>query len=602
MQLAAGQLTLQYENGFLRWITAGKDEVLRMIYFAVRDKNWSTVTGVVMNEKIERKENSFIVSYEMLFEQDEIKIHFHAAIEGKADNSIVFEITGTSVTAFKKNRIGFCILHPIKECIGQNVWITHSDKSIEENIFPVYISPQQPFKNIAAMQWQAGDNCKVLVEFEGDIFETEDHRNWTDNNYKTYCTPLELPFPVLIKEGDEVQQKITLKVDGDFLKIENDDVIEIAVQQKILPIPKIGVGRASERDENYGESLKLLSVTGFNHYRADIKLSDDNWKQTLQECFTETGLLNTKLEIALFVYAGCTNKIAELIDLLKDREDIRQIILLEEHAKCINNQLLKKLLLILKEQLPGLLVGGGTDAHFTELNRSHLDVQDLDFVSYSLNPQVHANDDASVMENAAAHEGTVITAKHKFKKPVYVSPVTLKMRYNTDSTDKGNEIVLPPADARQHTNFSAAWTLASLKSFIESDVSSVTYFETVGERGIAFYHADRNIQLFPVAHIFKTILTSGYTHILKSQSTNPFEVCSLAPAGKKYQHLLVANLTNTIKKIRIVTVDNYLASELITSEVIHIEKTKAKQINLMLAPFQIIILKPIQQLSDGKYL
>ena len=32
----------------------------------------------------------------------------------------------------------------------------------------------------------------LLFEFEGDLWETEDHRNWTDANFKTYSTPIAL--------------------------------------------------------------------------------------------------------------------------------------------------------------------------------------------------------------------------------------------------------------------------------------------------------------------------------------------------------------------------------------------------------------------------
>ena len=39
------------------------------------------------------------------------------------------------------------------------------------------------------------------VRFEGETFEMEDQRNWTDASYKTYCTPLSLPYPVEVKEG-----------------------------------------------------------------------------------------------------------------------------------------------------------------------------------------------------------------------------------------------------------------------------------------------------------------------------------------------------------------------------------------------------------------
>ena len=531
---------MQYENGFLRWISAGEDEVLRMIYFAVRDKNWGTVPGKIINEKIERHANTFSIAYEMLFEQDNINMHWHATIQGNADNSIVFEIQGKALTTFQKNRTGFCVLHPIKECAGKKVLIQHTDGSIEENFFPVYISPYQPFKNIAGMQWQIHEHCKVSVQFEGDIFETEDHRNWTDNNFKTYCTPLELPFPATMHEGDEVHQKITVRVEGDFVQKKSADAIDVFIEEEKLPLPKIGVGRSSERNENYHEALKALSVIGFNHYRADIKLNDDDWLQTLQECFTEADLLKTKLEIALFTYKGCNEKLMEFIEEIKHRKDIQQIILLEENAKCIRNDLLKEIIALVRPQLFGILVGAGTDAWFTELNRSNLDASDIDFVSYSVNPQVHAFDDASVMENAAAQGETVISAKHKFNKPVHVSPVTLKMRYNPDAADKNNISFLPPADARQQTIFCAAWTLASIVSLTKAGASSVTYFEAAGERG--FIKDDGSLKTFPALEILRRIPGKKFTHARKCAVSNALACTAIVLVNNEEEFLIVSNL------------------------------------------------------------
>ena len=48
------------------------------------------------------------------------------------------------------------------------------------------------------------------MRFAGDVFEMEDQRNWTDASYKTYCTPLALPFPVEIPEGARISQSVTL--------------------------------------------------------------------------------------------------------------------------------------------------------------------------------------------------------------------------------------------------------------------------------------------------------------------------------------------------------------------------------------------------------
>jgi hypothetical protein len=59
------------------------------------------------------------------------------------------------------------------------------------------------------MKWTTADNLQMELTFEGDIFETEDQRNWTDSSYKTYSTPLSLPFPVSVTKGEKINQRIS---------------------------------------------------------------------------------------------------------------------------------------------------------------------------------------------------------------------------------------------------------------------------------------------------------------------------------------------------------------------------------------------------------
>jgi hypothetical protein len=591
MKLRAGELSMHYENGFLRWVTAGGNEVLRMVYFAVRDQEWNTVDGRIFNEKSEPTEKGFIVSYEMFFEKDDIKIKWNAIIKGDPDNRIVFEIKGKALSTFKKNRIGFCVLHPIKECEGKSVLIQHGNGNLEEGIFPIDISPQQPFKDIAAMQWLLNNDSKVMVNFEGDIFETEDHRNWTDNNYKTYSTPLEMPFPVTINEGDEIHQKIIIKVDGPITKKENKNYVEIVVEENKLPIPTIGVGRASERDENYHEALKVLSTVGFSHYRVDLKLSDLDWQQTLEDCFKEAVLLKIKLEIALFINLSTINKIQAFIDVVKVKKDIQQIILLEENERCINNKLLNEVLSRLRPQLPGILIGAGTDMFFAELNRSQLDASGIDFVSYSINPQVHAFDDSSIMENASAQGATALSAKQKFNRPVHISPITLRMRYNAEATTAVS-INVPRADRRQSECINAAWTLASLKSLIENGASSITYFETIGKRGIGIYDSLKGMNIFPVARIFKAVL-AGHLYFRKSHCSSPNVIVSLVLVCDNRVKILIANKTKKIQKIHLLIAGKFKAVDLATGQATGIQDIRGDTIGIRLTAYQIIILTQV---------
>jgi hypothetical protein len=58
------------------------------------------------------------------------------------------------------------------------------------------------------------ENLQVQLAFYGDIFETEDQRNWSDSSYKTYSTPLHLPFPALVMEGETMQQQVVVTFTG----------------------------------------------------------------------------------------------------------------------------------------------------------------------------------------------------------------------------------------------------------------------------------------------------------------------------------------------------------------------------------------------------
>lgn len=494
MQLAAGNLIMYYENGLLRWIMAGEDEVLRIIYFAVRDKKWDTIEGKIFNENIQQSENSFSISYEISFEQSDIKMHWFTIIKGFADNTIVFEIKGKALSTFQKNRLGFCVLHP-SSCANKKILITHTDATKEENVFPFYISPHQPFKNIKAMQWQAGNDCDASLVFEGDIFETEDQRNWSDDSYKTYCTPITNPVTTTMHEAEEVHQKVTLKAIGSFSKGKKQHAINTGINKEKITALKIGIGRASVRNENYYKALQSLSHIGFSHYRVDIILIDNNWQQTLQECFEEAALLNTKLEIALFVFDDCTKELRAFIEIIIKRKDTLYIILLEENAPCISNKLLHETLPLLRAKLSNILIGAGTDNHFTDLNRSNLDALAIDFISYHVCPQVHAFDDETIIENAGAQAAAVLSAKHTFNKPVHISPVTLTMRRSGVSS----------IDKRQQTALCATFTLASLKALSESGAASVTYYETVGERGII----SDDEKPFPVMKVFEEMLNNS---------------------------------------------------------------------------------------------
>ena len=78
---------------------------------------------------------------------------------------------------------------------------------------------------------------------EGDTFEMEDQRNWTDASYKTYVRPLALPWPYTLAKGSSLEQSVTLRVTGSPpARAKGDAAIRVALGDEIGPSPALGLG------------------------------------------------------------------------------------------------------------------------------------------------------------------------------------------------------------------------------------------------------------------------------------------------------------------------------------------------------------------------
>src|SRR3989337_2074730 len=99
--LHAGPISVKYDNGFLRRISCGETEVLRMIYFALRDHNWNTLKSVIENESISINEKDFEITYDCFHIDGGVNVmKWKGKIEGKSDGTILFEIHGVALENF----------------------------------------------------------------------------------------------------------------------------------------------------------------------------------------------------------------------------------------------------------------------------------------------------------------------------------------------------------------------------------------------------------------------------------------------------------------------------------------------------------------------
>ncbi|TIX20908.1 MAG: hypothetical protein E5V34_14810, partial [Mesorhizobium sp.] len=92
-------------------------------------------------------------------------------------------------------------LHPIAGLAGSPITVEHTDGSVVETKLAQLIDPWQPFKDLRAITHEVRPGVTAECRMEGEVFEMEDQRNWSDASYKTYVRPLALPWPYVLPAG-----------------------------------------------------------------------------------------------------------------------------------------------------------------------------------------------------------------------------------------------------------------------------------------------------------------------------------------------------------------------------------------------------------------
>ena len=104
IKLNAGPLSMMYQpsNTFFRQITFNDIEVLRGIYFTLRDHRWNTIDSNINNLSIDKNEKYFQLNSEVSFKNKKIHFDINLIIVGNNDGSINYTFEGKYKNNFKK--------------------------------------------------------------------------------------------------------------------------------------------------------------------------------------------------------------------------------------------------------------------------------------------------------------------------------------------------------------------------------------------------------------------------------------------------------------------------------------------------------------------
>jgi D-apionolactonase len=543
LQLQAGSLRVLFDPATLslRYVRAGELELVRTIYPAVRNGIWGTVPPKLSDTKLEQTADGFVLTFAAECVEKEIDFVWAGRIEGSAAGKLSYSVKGEARKAFSRNRIGFCVLHPLQGVAGAECEILHTDGRAERGRFPADVSPHQPYLDIRAVTHYPapGLACKVLME--GDAFEMEDHRNWTDGSFKTYCTPLALPYPVPIAAGAKVEQQITVELSGKSAAPSTArakartaaDVVRITeAGAAAMSMPGFGL-LASYDDAPLGaEERRLLLALQPGHLRVDL------WpKNRLAAAAAEARALGAGLEVGMVLGEDPAVAVNAWRAALQEHKDlIRHWLCFTPVKGNPNAAWIAACRAALGPLQPKASFAFGTQFSFVEANRVPPPAASIDEFCFSITPVVHAVDDLTLIENLEAQAHVVRSARRLAQgKPVVVSPVTMELRYNANNADFAGTL---PGDRRMRTDYGAGWTLGSLKYLAEAGARRITLYETRGERGVQT--AGRAHPLYAVLREFRRDPSAGIVPVTTSQ---PLALEALLLRGEKGSRLLVANLT-----------------------------------------------------------
>ena len=558
----------QTSTGFLRRVRSSGVEVIRAIYGTVRDKNWDTVEPRLEIERIEQGQDSFSLYFSAHHESEAISFSWKGTVEGRG-GVLEFTFEGSAKKAFLRNRIGICVLHPIIECAGKPCRVRHSDGAWKEQSFPRLISPHQPLKDIRALSWSPSDRVQANIELEGEVFEMEDQRNWTDASFKTYSTPLELPFPVQVDPGEQIRQRfvLSLVVEHGTISAPEESAAKIIISagSTTKRVPKIGLAATSKALPHSSFDRERLARLRLNHLRVDVRFSYANWKTLLHQAQEDAAAISSRLQCALFLTDAAEQNLLDFRGMI--RPDFVDICLIfHEGEKSTASQWFELAERHLGQH--GFRLATGTNAYFAELNRQRPPRRAQ--ACYSINPQVHTFDDLSLLETLEAQPFTVESAAQFCDGALIISPITLRPRFNPNATDPRQQQELPStatADPRQQTPFCAAWTVGTLAQLMSLDrIESLTFYETTGPGGIMNSQPHSSAaeptqagsgNIFPVYNVFEAV--ANIRNVLPLSISDHTLVTAFAFQNEQGQSIaLIANPTAEPKPVTLHIVDSDL--------------------------------------------
>ena len=410
--------------------------------------------------------------------------------------------------------------------------------------FPELIDPWRPFVSIREITHRAG-GLDVTCRLEGDEFEMEDQRNWSDASFKTYGRPLELPWPYVLPAGEPVAQSVTVSVRRSTAPAGARRTRPVAVEiggPLGVRFPEVGLVVTAAEVPAALAALDRLKEVGPQRILCAFDPTAGDGAEALAAFARLQAAYPARYDLECVVVGdgrsrrGARGRRARASRTRGSRSrrwrSARRSIASRRRrgARGRTARRSRRSMRRRGRPFPGVTLGGGMFSYFTELNRKRPPVALLDFVTHATNPIVHAADDDSVMETLEALPHITRSTRAIIGAlPYRIGPSTIAMRQNpygsrTIPNPEGERVAMADDDPRQRGRFAAAWTAGYAAAIAPAGMAVWVPAAFTGPRGLL----DADGALLPVGEVVRDLARLAGAEVLAAGPPLPRRFAVLA--------------------------------------------------------------------------
>jgi D-apionolactonase len=513
------QLTFSTAGAGLRDLSWGGVNILHSVFFAVRGLKWEVLPSQDVEEVQTTTPEQFHWARREVFADN-----FESCLSVTAQDSglISLEMSLTSRRAFEVNRAGFNVLFPIDDLAGRSANVLHSNGGIELGRFPELISPEQPFFDMQGIEYTV-QSAKVALTFEGEVFELEDQRNWSDASFKAYCPPLADPRPRRFEAGEVICQRVTVKITGAPQKratVKTTQPRSVWMPEILLvagkPAPQTTLPKGARRLVRFDSDApwtdaELGNLSGGTPIDAEIILPPDPARAEYFMRGLAQDLSDAGVEVAHVVALP-----SGYLKRLPPDGAVPSGLGLAAAAD------------LAAQAFRGAGLGVGALTHFTELNRRRPSEGQGAYVTHGNAAIVHSADDQSVLETLTGLRHVMRSACAIAGDRAYrLGLVAIAMRSNPHAdgllpNPDGAQMTMTDDDPRQRTSFGAAYAVAAATLAARAGAEAIC----LGALDGPFSIADQNRRLHPIGHVVGQLAGLSGRNVTAAYDNGVYRLCA----------------------------------------------------------------------------